>query len=295
MYKYRIYGLNVLSDIELKCYAAEFDVEDINIIVTFEYDRAYALKSSFDQANVNEFTLPDEMGVIYVCNTDQLIVYCRSALKWDQVKICLLGFSFSFILVKRHIFTFHGNSIIHKNKGLMFLGRSGSGKSSITAGYIKLGDQFLSDDISRVSVSDSNAVVYPSYPSFKLCLSTAQQFNIDISDATEVFYEKNKYQISCESLYHSDPVPLHAIICIQPSDRINIALMQERPQLIIRNLFENTYNNTIASLPEYYRDLNQTLMLLLGKVPFFTLHRPKDTFTVSEQIEIIDRELFGSI
>lgn len=294
MYKYRIYGLNVSSEYKLDCYPADFENQDIQVNVTFEFDKAFKQKAAYDQTNVNEFVMPDEMGIIYVCNSDLIIVYCKSVLKWKQVQICLLGFSFSFILIKRSIFTFHGNAILHNKKCLLIVGDSGSGKSSLTAAYLAKGDKFLTDDISRVGFTDSVAMIYPSYPFIKICKSTAKQLNIDLSNAIEVFYQNNKYQVSCESFFYQHPAPLHAIICIQPSDRTGVSLIQEKPVGIVQKLIKNTYNNAIASLPEYYQDYNKTIMRILEKVPFYTLYRPKDTFSVSEQISIIDRKLFGS-
>lgn len=291
-YKYQIYGLNVVSNLSLNCFAGDFITEDVRITCTPEYRIANALKAAFCSNDIDKLTLPYDMGTIFICGISELIVYYQSEADLSDISMFLLGFTFSYLLVKRKIFTFHGNTIIHKGKGLMFLGESGSGKSSLSAGYLKAGDKMISDDISKVDLMDTHAVVCPSYPSIKLWKTTSETLGFDLRNALEVFNQKNKFQLSSAVLFSSTAAPLTAMIYIVPADTERVTLVRENAFRSVRILTENVYNFRIATLSAYKSSMSQFIIQLLEIVPVYTLRRPRNTFTVQEQMDVIERTIF---
>ena len=60
----------------------------------------------------------------------------------------IMGLPFGYALFQRGLTVLHGSSISHNNKGIIFSGLSGSGKSTVISGLINKGGlDYISDDL----------------------------------------------------------------------------------------------------------------------------------------------------
>ena len=59
----------------------------------------------------------------------------------------IMGLPFGYALFQRGLTILHGSSISHNNKGIIFSGISGSGKSTVISGLINKGFKYISDDL----------------------------------------------------------------------------------------------------------------------------------------------------
>jgi hypothetical protein len=72
------------------------------------------------------------------------------------------------LLHQRGIISFHASSFIHDGRGIMILGESGAGKSSLTASFVLDGASFLTDDLTPVVFRREEPHVLPLYSSIRL-------------------------------------------------------------------------------------------------------------------------------
>lgn len=83
------------------------------------------------------------------------------------------------LLHQRGIINFHASSFTDKGRGIMILGDTGAGKSSLTLSYVLGGAGFLTDDLTPVIFREEKPTVVPLPRRMKLREGAAQQMNVD--------------------------------------------------------------------------------------------------------------------
>ncbi|MGH9256162.1 MAG: hypothetical protein ACRD3C_16505 [Vicinamibacterales bacterium] len=76
----------------------------------------------------------------------------------------LLGPVLAFILRLRGTVPLHANAVVIEERGVLFVGDAGAGKSSTAAVFAKMGYPVLSDDIVPIANAGGRALAYPSHP-----------------------------------------------------------------------------------------------------------------------------------
>jgi hypothetical protein len=82
------------------------------------------------------------------------------------------------LLHQRKVINFHASSFIHKGKGIMILGETGAGKSSLTVAFAMKGAGFLSDDLTPVVFRKFVPHIWSLNKKIKLSADTIGQLNI---------------------------------------------------------------------------------------------------------------------
>ena len=95
----------------------------------------------------------------------------------QDIRTFLLGSPFGALLIQKGFLVFHGNALVKDGKAVIFLGNSGSGKSTIAYGLMKSGWKLLADDLVVLS---SNGNVLPGVRRIKLWEDAVKSYKIDI-------------------------------------------------------------------------------------------------------------------
>ena len=90
------------------------------------------------------------------------------AASWEAFQVYLLGQALSFALVKRGHEPLHATSVVVDGRAVVFLGRSGFGKSSLAACFLRAGHQLLTDDLLMLREGPEGFTAYPGPPRIKL-------------------------------------------------------------------------------------------------------------------------------
>jgi hypothetical protein len=290
MYKYRLYGLNVESNMELNCYPAEFSEKDLTIKFTKNADEARAWLDDICGGNpFREIAVND--GHIYICNSENIVVHAGKVSNLNLLTVYLLGAAVSNILLLKNVFTLHANTVLFEGCGLLLAGYSTAGKSTLSTGFYKNGGKIVSDDVSRIELDAAPPFIYPGIPSLKLWRETAEELGVDLSGAILIQEDYDKYIVSKKDMFCDFPVPASAFINIVPDDGDEVELIKENITNELNILIKNTYSRKripdAGKKEEYYR----FLLRFCEKVPVYTLRRPADTLSVDRQISLIKEKI----
>ena len=133
----------------------------------------------------------------------------------QELRLFLLGVVFSALLHQRGMVPFHASALKRSNdSGFLICGRSGIGKSTITAHLLKQGYQLLSDDISVVKPEDDQVFVYPSYPFIKLWKDVMEHVDFSSEDGNRLREPLEKYGYRMEENFHGEPSPLNQVFIL---------------------------------------------------------------------------------
>jgi len=131
------------------------------------------------QVNQREFaTRVDGVGSFYVRDGKEVEYIAETGADPDWVKLYLNGQVLVALLHQRKIINFHASSFIHDGRGIMVLGDTGAGKSSLTVSFALNGAEFLSDDLTPVIFREDKPCLWPLNREVKIRAGTAEQLKI---------------------------------------------------------------------------------------------------------------------
>lgn len=121
----------------------------------------------------------------YVAEGHLVEYLCHPSADRDWVRLYLEGVVLVALLHQRYIISFHASSFIHKGKGVMIMGETGAGKSSLTLSFTLNGAGFLTDDLTPVTLTTGRPSVLPLNRRIKIRSSTAEELRVESDRLTD--------------------------------------------------------------------------------------------------------------
>lgn len=226
------------------------------------------------------------IGFFYASNGDNIEYLPEEGADPDWVSLCLNSQVLAAILHQRRVINFHSSSLIYKNRGIMILGETGSGKSSLTTAFALDGAEFLSDDFTAVTFKDRKPVIWPFFRPVKIREETAIQLGIDRRRLRKAEKGTGKFFIDLpESMVVE--FPLNLILKIEVGDCSDTQLfIPEISEQFIILRSEICSWEMLAGMPETEREYFGQLISILNSVWIVRVIRP---------FEIGIRELYSAV
>lgn len=176
---------------------------------------APAYISNLWQINQRQFAMQVEgVGNFYACCGKEVEYAPVQDADPDWVNLYLSGQILVALLHQRKIINFHASSFIHHGHGIMLLGETGAGKSSLTAAFTINGATFLSDDLTPMIFRDGKPFVLPVNKTIKLREDTINQLRIGQGRLQEAEKGTGKYFFDVDKSNMAD-YPLQSIVKIE--------------------------------------------------------------------------------
>lgn len=120
----------------------------------------------------------------------EIVIDPHPGIDEDSVRVFLLGSALGALLLQRGRLVLHGNAVRIGGRCLICVGRSGVGKSTLAAGFLRRGYDVLADDVVAV---DGECRVLPGFPRIKLWQDAADRFGIDTRELPRIRPQLAKY------------------------------------------------------------------------------------------------------
>lgn len=291
-YFYKAFGLNIVSDIYLpELIAWRGEKIDINIVlggVPSEIENALINKENLKISKNEMLFCAEGVGKYYIPDDNTIIISPDDHYKYNSLKLYLLGFMFSTLLLKRGIIPIHGSSMLVDGKCIVVTGDSGTGKSTLSSALRKIGHRFLADDIAAIKISeDGIPFVLPAYPQQKLWSDSAARMGYDTRNLFRVKDNEDRYTISAKKEFINLPVPLSAIFELNLGEEKAVEMEQIFGMEKIKVLVSNIY--MVEILKSYGIDTNyfKKCLNIAKDTAFFRMTRPKNMFSLDDQIKLV--------
>ncbi len=280
-FSYCVYGLTLLSDIELQLPGQSGKgLGEIEICLS----DSVALRKTVGQCDltdrsdfyhythladgstyvrwdgVGEF-LVSSGGTRITCSADQ-------GPHSESFQVYLLGQALSFALIKRGFEPLHATAVEIDGQAIAFLGPGGTGKSTLAACFVQAGNRMLTDDLLILQEGDRGLVAYPGPARIKLLPQVAAQFLPGVARTGARMNpgtEKLIIPLAASQVVQG-PIPLHAIYnlaCLTDQDQsptITIERLNGRDGFF--PLIANTFNSMIVDSERLSRQAREAAAIL---------------------------------
>ncbi len=248
------------------------------------------------QANNTECALQAEgVGEFHICNGDTVTYAPVPGADRGWVRLWLNSQVLVALLHQRKIINFHASSFVHNGLGVMVLGETGAGKSSLTLAFALRNGGFLTDDITPVIFAGSGPCIMPLNRKVKIRKDTAEKLGIDSSLLSDAESGIGKLYFRPEP-FQTEPHPLNLIIQITTGHNHKTALTcPPAPERFSLLRSEVCSWEILAGMPETEKAYLEQLVRIVEKTTFIRARRSPETelnnFYEAVREEILNQNL----
>lgn len=288
-HKYQIFGLRVLSQLELpEALSSQFTTEaDVRILLDPDVGGFHHDVSGSEAGGT--FAIED-VGGYSVVGGSTITVRPVPEAPARNVRLYLLGSAFGLLLHQRGDLPLHANGIVLDRGAIAFMGRSGSGKSTLAAWFHDHGHHILTDDVSVVRVDEQGIpVVAPGLPRLRLWRDAMVRSGREPSVYPRSYsgdptFDKYDVTVAAEQVSR-DVIPLSALYLLTSGPSFEIAAIAGVSA--VQALFENTYRGEYIERVGSPKRHWQTCVHLAASVPMFVARRTLQASSFVSEAELI--------
>lgn len=287
---YKVYGLKIISEIEVPEFikSDDFNKENCDVEISFGKDSFYVDSGLEHYYKKNDmlFTIKD-VARYHIIDGNRILVDKFHESDEIKVKTYLLGSAFGMLLMQRGIVAIHGGCVSKDNKPLIIVGESGAGKSTMVNKLIRDGYKFIADDISAINV-EKGIVIEPSFPQQKLCEDIIENNNLDSNKYKKVVDGRNKYLVPVDKdIFLNTENEVSNLVEIVVDDVDNVSIEKLQGASCLKSIINNIYRAWVFEFTGMSREYFMKCMKISSKVNYYKITRPKKYDTTQEVYNLI--------
>jgi len=266
MYRYKAYALNINSEIEFHEFQANNNDSDFDIDICIG-DTPHKLEGKEVINKVRYQTGPNELlyhlkgaGRIYVSGGNKIVVQPIDNPDWEHLKNHVRARGIAAALHQRKHAILHGSAICKDGMAILFIGRSGAGKSTSLAAFIKRGYDYIADDLCLIKSDKYGACrVIPAYPKLRLWGDTIKlvQAGDQLRKGEKIREDIDKYFMFSETKFIEEALPISHIYILSAyqGNDINVSTVENLDKLnyLMQNSFAKGHLEGLGGYNEQFR------------------------------------------
>ncbi|HYG46489.1 MAG TPA: hypothetical protein VD846_00975 [Allosphingosinicella sp.] len=272
---YRLFGLNLRSEIALAGLAPAVDAGTVDVDVAFgsvppgEYPPGYSVAEGGTLLSISK------VGRYLIREGREIVIEPAEGASERNLRLFLLGSAIGALLHQRGLLPLHANAIDLGGRAVAFSGHSGAGKSTIAAWFHDRGYPILADDVCVIGFDDSGrALAYPGIPRLRLWREALEASGRDAGAYDRSFDDTEKYDVPTLSDAKLEPLPLAAIYLLRKTDEgagpaIERLTGVDAVETLISNTYRGGYLRTIGRTAEHLA----ACLRVVRSVPVFRAKR----------------------
>ena len=263
-HEYTAFGLRVRSSIVLPFARSSSPIDEADVVVGVgatpaTLPDAVRGRHGHWEATADAFLLKANRIARFLVSGGCDVIVEPLAGDVPEIAHIVAGSVFSALLHQRGASAFHASAVRTQSGAAMFLGHSGSGKSSLAAAMVDQGLQLLADDLTGIALQqDGRAVALPGAARVRLHKDSLDMLNWQLQPADSMHPLFGKYPVAIER-FHAAPLELHAVYMLTQGDRPRIEIESLPPLAAFKALWQHTYRKAyvhgIGAMPAHFRIL----------------------------------------
>ncbi len=289
-YQYRVYGLNVDSEIEIPELVPGFvGNPDVRIRlgeVPITLPKC-KVKGVFYQAIKDDFIFRmEKVGAFRVCNGEDVTIEPFSEGDRELIRVFLLGSVFGALLHQKGILAIHGSAVATEDGALVITGRSSSGKSTLAASLNTRGYPFIADDIAALHQSENGFLIHHGIPQMKLWKDVITKLEM-VEGLNQVRPSIEKYKKMVVNGFQNQAKIVSRIIVLGSKNTHGIEIRALSGMDKFEPLKENTYRYEFVNGLQISGQHFQSITKLANSVKMFYVLRPSSPLMIEELADVV--------
>lgn len=294
MYRYRVYGLSVASELELPELVAAPDAPpDVTLRLGSvamgappEPESQSWLETRSDPLRTT--SVFEAVGRFEVEAGARIVADPAPGADPRLVRHALLGPILAQLLWQRDLFTLHASVVRVGARHAAFVGVSGEGKSTTAAALTARGHALVCDDVAAIPWREEPIRALPGFPRMRLYADTLRSVGAD-PEAHPLVHGLIDKRLKPAPSFVDEPVVLDRIYVLETASALSAEPLPAQKALL--ELMKHAYNAyQFAPVVGFDRHL-QMAGRIARAVPVFRLLRPKDLARLPDLVGLVESHL----
>lgn len=271
---YRLFGLNLRSEIDLAGLAPPADGDGADVEIA--YGPVPASDHNGYRATEDGTLLAVAKVGRYLISESRIVIDRAPGASERNVRLFLLGSAIGALLHQRGLLPLHANAIDLGGRAVAFSGHSGAGKSTIAAWFHDRGHNILADDVCVIGFDEAGrALAYPGIPRLRLWREALEASGRDTQAYARSFDDTDKYDVPTLNEAGAEPMPLAAIYLLRKAEEAGGDAEIERLKGVeaVDTLVSNTYRGGYLNMIGRTREHLSACVRVARAVPVFRAQR----------------------
>lgn len=294
-YKYKAFGLRIMSEIEIPEFLPHsFNEPEILISIkpVPSSIKETTTRGVLFEGSHNEFLLHvPNTGSIYVTRGRVIHIEKKVGASWDDLRVFLLSSGMGALLHQRKLLPMHASTVRINDTVLMFMGNSGTGKSTLAAAFEKKGASVLADDISLIQPKNEAVVIMPSFPQLKLWADAIQKLEETAENMKKVRAELGKYWKNIDNRFIDKPLSPKVAFALSPVNNTGFSVKEmqgiEKFNLLRNNTYKIRFIQGTGLEKEHFTNISK----LANNIILHKIERPSGSFELHKLVDVILEQL----
>jgi hypothetical protein len=244
------------------------------------------------QAGKDQYLLVIRNVASYFLQKEQeqytIIVEPLNAIPISEVRIFILSSMLGALCHMQGFLPLHASGVVIQGKAVLFCGKSGLGKSTLSAALYQKGNPFLTDNLAAIYLGkDGIPMVHPSYRHFRLWKDSLEALNDFDVRVVKMRDSVEKYNLILAGQLQESAVPLHKIYHLNHQFESTIAIEdihgRQKADIIVNDTFRIKLLKGLGTQEAYFSHLNQ----ICSKTKVAKIYRPIDEFLLDELAQAV--------
>jgi len=244
------------------------------------------------QAAPGEFLLRvDHVANYYVTHGNRIIIERQPGTSDGEVLLFLMGSAMGALLHQRNILPLHGSSVEVDGGGVIFVGPSSIGKSSVAGGFHKRGRALLSDDVCAITAKNGRAPhIIPGFPRLKLWADVLGRLEKDKKQLHRVRLDPafEKYFVPLDHACDS-PTPVRSVFVLDTTntDQFEVVPLKGTDKIdpILNNTYRPRFLEGLGDKQEHFKQC----AAVAAQAAVVRIIRPIRGFRLDELMDLVER------
>ncbi|WP_158666581.1 hypothetical protein [Salinibacter altiplanensis] len=290
MYFYRIYGLNIKSEISLpEVKHSQFKEPDVSIFYgkieePFEYgDKNYVMESE----NRGDKYYMKNIGGFVSRKGEEIKIDPEEGAEEKGFRFLILGLAMGLILDQRGTVTFHASAVDLGKKSVAFAGPKGAGKSTAAAAFHAAGYPIITDDLLPVHLGDGKAYSIQGFPHLKLNPTSEEIFKKEEFSRVSSINPKSSKNLYSPAKYSSKrKIHLKAIYILDFQDDIEKCKSKKLVGIdSLKNILNSLYSFQMKK--EVSKKVSKKCIKIINKLDVKKIKRPKNMESIGKIVKYV--------
>jgi hypothetical protein len=294
MFSYYAYELGISSEIEIPELISLQVKPDVTVTVdnqakVTEHVPQEALNGfwCFKVHNSKAFFYLRDAGVFLIEDGSKVTFVPVENPSAELTRIALIETVMAMLLYQRGRLVLHGSGVNINGNGVVFVGKSGQGKSSTAGAFHRHGYEIITDDVAPINLSQQEPTVAPGFPQLKLGEEIAAELGHDFATLPILYPSEAKRCYRPQQGFSLASLPLKRIYMLADAPEFSIEAINPTEAV-----FELSRNSRPTSVSHAKDQKHFTRCANFARnFTVYRLNRPRDLALLPQLVQIVEDHL----
>lgn len=294
MFSYYAYGLGISSQIPIPEFISLPVQPDVIVTINNQAKVArYVPQEALDKCwcfkvhKTESFFYHRDAGVFLIESGKKVVFVPNDNPSEELVRIALIETIMAMLLYQRGQLVLHASGVNINGNGVVFVGKSGQGKSSTAGAFHRHGYEIITDDVAPINFTQKEPTIAPGFPQLKLGEEIAAELGHDFLTLPILYPSEAKRCYRPQQDFSLIPLPLKRIYILADAPTFSIEILN--PSEAVFELARNSRPTSLSHAGD--RENFERCADFVRNFKVYRLKRPRNLALLPQLVQIVENHL----